>query len=108
MAVILCDEHVPYPITKGLRARGVQVSTVRDEHLVGIPDDRILLFAYEKKMVILTNDHDFLRLAKSNSHSGVFYITSQYHDYGAIIQGVIRILDRHVREELENALFYIP
>lgn len=65
------DEHVSKAVVKGLRERGVDVSTVAEAALVGAPDDGQLVHARREGRVLFTHDADFLRLhAKGSEHAG--------------------------------------
>ena len=53
------DENIPRNAEFLLAGMGHDVDTVRDEHLVGQPDDRILACCIEETRVLVTLDLDF-------------------------------------------------
>src|SRR5262249_34838704 len=65
------DEHVDGAIARGLRDRGVDVTTARDAGLLGAPDAEHLEFAMRESRVIVTHDADFLRLARETECASV-------------------------------------
>jgi predicted nuclease of predicted toxin-antitoxin system len=59
----LADENIGQGFVALLRARGVDVTTVRDVGLRGAPDDAVLEHAMQQERVVLTHDADFGTLA---------------------------------------------
>ncbi len=51
---LLCDEHIPYSIVKGLRRRGLDVNTVQGMGLSSAEDKTIMDRAREEGRVIYT------------------------------------------------------
>ncbi len=85
------DEHVSKAVVKGLRERGVDVSTVADAALVGAPDDAQLVHARREGRVLFTHDADFLRLhAEGSEHAGIVH-GSQDLAVGDVIRGLMLI-----------------
>ncbi len=74
------DECVNYKVVPYLRARGVLLTTARDEGMNGEADDAQLRFAHIQGWVTLTNDRGhFLRwhrdfLAREEPHSGIISV----------------------------------
>lgn len=54
------DEHVDHAIAKGLRARGIDVTTTSDARLLGADDPAHIEFALRENRVVFTNDADSL------------------------------------------------
>jgi predicted nuclease of predicted toxin-antitoxin system len=66
------DENISQAIAKGLRRRGIDVTTTPEESLIGKLDEEQLAFAVSQKRVIFTQDTDFLRFQQQGvSHYGV-------------------------------------
>jgi predicted nuclease of predicted toxin-antitoxin system len=59
------DESVDHAIARGLSQRGVDVTTSTDEALVGATDDTQFEHVIRAGRVLVTHDHDFLKLAAS-------------------------------------------
>ena len=71
---LLCDEHIPFPIIKGLRRRGLDVIVVQEIGLSSADDDLIIEEALKSGRIIYTQDADFLRKHSSGyKHAGIFY-----------------------------------
>jgi predicted nuclease of predicted toxin-antitoxin system len=68
------DEHLGYAIAAALRAKGIDVSMSHEVRLAGLHDSQQLQFALEESRVLVTHDHDFLRLASQGTrHAGIAY-----------------------------------
>ena len=80
------DEHVDHEIARGLRSRGVDVTTTADANLLGAEDEAHFEFARREGRVIVTNDADFLRLAsRGEEHLGIAYCAPGTRSIGDII-----------------------
>ena len=83
------DEHVAEAVAVALRQRGVDVRTIVGEGLLGESDEVLFAFAREQRLVIVTQDRDFLRLAAQQpDHAGVAYAPQ-----GRPLGEMIRLLD---------------
>jgi predicted nuclease of predicted toxin-antitoxin system len=60
---VLCDENVASGVVEYLRARDMDVVTVRECGLSGEPDRHLLEYALHDNRVVLTHDGDFGQLA---------------------------------------------
>ena len=66
------DEHVSHDVARGLRSRGVDVSTAAEADLLGAGDPAHIAFAIRESRVIVTHDADFLAFAQTGAkHSGI-------------------------------------
>ena len=108
MVIIQCDEHIPYSVVRGLRARGVEIFSIEEENLKSISDEDLLDYCHAKRRILLTNDRDFLVLAKEKNHSGIIYLVSQYTAVSEIIKSILQLIDTFSEENFGDALFYIP
>lgn len=64
------DVHVSFPIVQGLRTRGMDVVTAQERGQRQADDEVLLSQALQEERIMLTCDHDFLRLAKFLSAQG--------------------------------------
>ncbi len=86
------DEHVHSAVTAGLRARGVDVVTAQEAHMLGAKDTEHLAFAHSQQRVVFTQDADLLRLhAAGFEHSGIVY-APQHTDIGRLVRGLMVIV----------------
>jgi predicted nuclease of predicted toxin-antitoxin system len=63
---LLTDENIDRSISEYLRAKGLDVFTVKGSHLEGRPDIEILHFAMTESRVVLTHDTDFTTIIHTN------------------------------------------
>jgi predicted nuclease of predicted toxin-antitoxin system len=82
------------PVAKGLKDRGWNVRTVRDEDMLGDTDKEQLNYAVENNWVLVTFDDDFLSLVEREGleHTGIIYVNQAGRDIGE----VIRLLDKYL------------
>ena len=81
------DEHVPFALATGLRRHGIDVTTSADAGLLNADDDAQLAFATAQRRVLVTHDHDFLRLhAGGTTHSGIAYCHQNKHSVGEVMR----------------------
>jgi predicted nuclease of predicted toxin-antitoxin system len=77
MARLYADEQFPRPVVELLRELGHDVLTVQESGNAGFTDPRVLKFATEKDLIVLTqNRRDFKRLHQIDStHTGIIICT---------------------------------
>lgn len=59
------DVHVPLPITRGLRRRGVDVLTAQQDQTTRLPDPKLLSRARELGRILFSQDEDLIAEAVS-------------------------------------------
>ena len=85
------DESVSNAIAKGLRMRGIDVTTSPDEGLIGASDEEQLAYALSQGRVVFTVDDDFLVLSSMGlKHCGIIY-SHQRQSIGKIISNLVLI-----------------
>ncbi len=62
--------HIPMPITRQLRLRGVDVATAVEEGTNRMPDDELLQVATDSGRVLFTHDIRFKALAERWQREG--------------------------------------
>ena len=107
------DEHVPSPITQGLRARGVDVLTAQDDARVGAPDSAVLDRATELGRVVFTFDDDFFSESAARQRagiefSGVIYAKLTRITYGQCIADLQLIAVAGDPQDLMNKIDTLP
>ena len=85
------DEHVSHAIAKGLRLRGLDVTTTTDAQLISAADEDHLAFAFAENRVIFTQDDDFLTMASQpdTEHCGIVYCHQGTRSVGDIIHFLV-------------------
>jgi len=101
------DEHIDPVIAAGLRRRGIDVTTAVDARLLGAQDVEHIAFAMSESRVILTHDHDFLRLASTGvEHRGIVFVDAVTRTIGQIIEYLAFMHDCMKEEEMINRVEY--
>ena len=80
------DEHVDHSVARGLRSRGIDVTTATDANLLSADDSAHLAFAWNQKRVIFTHDADYLRLAKGAPHCGIVFCPPARRSIGHMVR----------------------
>ena len=85
------DESVSNAIAKGLRMRGIDVTTSPEEGLIGASDEERLAYALSQGRVVFTFDDDFLVLSSMGLEQyGIIY-SHQRQSIGKIISNLVLI-----------------
>ena len=102
------DEHCDFAIARGLRRRGVDVTTAVDAGLLGAEDEDHLAFALTRVRTIFTKDADFLRLnATGIEHAGIIYSPQGQATVREVIRGLALIWEVYEPEDLRNRVEYL-
>ena len=81
------DEHVNQAIARGLRRRGVDVTTSVDVSLLGESDERHIEFARQNERVIFTQDVDYLHWHRQGlPYAGIVYASPESRSVGEIVR----------------------
>lgn len=107
------DEHIPRPITSGLRARGIDVLTTQEDRRDGTPDPLLLDRSGELGRVLLTQDEDFLaeahrRQAQNIPFFGIIYIHQLRTSIGRCIDDLELIAKATSLEDYTNRVEFLP
>jgi len=107
------DEHIPRPITAGLRARGVDVLTVQEDGRRAEADPAILDRSTELGRVLFAFDADMLREATRRQRtggqfSGLVFAHPTRISVGACIRDLEFIAKAGDLEDLANQIIYLP
>lgn len=97
------DEQVTHAISRGLRARGIDVTTTTDAGLISAADDAYIAFARDQQRVIFTQDADFLRMA----HAGIVYCPHGTASIGHIVRFLGLMNDCVAAEEMVGRVEFI-
>ena len=82
---IYTDENVDVRVADGLRRRGVDARSARDEHRLGATDEQQLAHAQRIGAVLFTHDPDLVKLALEKTHRGATHsgvIFADLHRFG--------------------------
>lgn len=97
------DENVDHDVARGLRLRGIDVTTAVDAGLRGAEDESHLAFALEQRRVVFTSDADFLRLAdRGIDHHGIVYCPAKRRSIGEQVRFLCLLHDSTSAEEMRG------
>jgi hypothetical protein len=88
---LYADVHVPGPVIRQLRARGVDILAATEEQANELPDDELLRLASSLQRVLVTQDIRFRALAEEwqrmgRPFAGLVYAHQRYVSFGELIQ----------------------
>ncbi len=114
MAIALyMDHHVPRAITTGLRLRGVDVITAREDNAHHLGDPQLLDRAGELGRVLFTQDDDLLteaarRQREGLAFRGLIYAHQLHVSIGVCIHDLEIIAKAGEPEDLINHIRFLP
>jgi hypothetical protein len=73
MVRLFTDINVRQAIIDGLRRRGIDILTAREDGLDSRPDEHILLRATELNRVLYSEDYDFTEIATRYQEQGIHF-----------------------------------
>jgi len=95
-------------VARGLRLRGIDVTTCTDVNLVGTDDPVQLDYALKEGRVLFTQDEDFLRLhAAGMPHAGIVYCKPGTRSIGQIIQYLHLMSDCLEPDDMQGQIEYL-
>jgi len=107
------DHHVPWPVTVGLRRRGVDVITAFEDGTHQTPDPALLDRATALGRLLVTLDDDLLREANLRQQQGILFAGVAYARQRRISTGkfvtdleLIAVVLEPV--DVANHVFYLP
>jgi len=102
------DEIVDPAVAKGLRRRGVDVTTTPQANLLHASDIQQVEFARTEKRILITHDEDFLRIAMAGTpHAGIAYCHLESRSVGQMIAALLLIRDCLSIDEMQNHVEFI-
>jgi phosphoribosylformylglycinamidine (FGAM) synthase-like amidotransferase family enzyme len=103
----LTDEHVPKAVARGLRERGVDVTTAAEAGTLGAEDLWLLEHLKAEGRVVITHDADYLRLhAAGVQHAGIVYAPPGM-SIGDMIRGALLIAEVLDSEAMMNHVEFL-
>lgn len=102
------DECVPRAIADGLRRRGIDVTTTQESDLLSADDLDQLAFATQRGRLLVTQDADFLRLAKEGpTHCGIAYYIPGNRTLGELISRLVLLHAVLEADEMHGAIEFL-
>jgi hypothetical protein len=107
------EDAMSRALTHNLRARGVDVTTVREEGRQGGSDEAQLEFACSQGRVLYTcNIRDFYRLhgefmAAGREHAGIILSAQQTYSIGEQVRRLLRLIKARSAESMHNSIEFL-
>lgn len=102
------DESCDPRIARGLRHRGVDVTTTVEAKLLQATDPEQLAHANAEERMIVTFDDDFLRLAAAGyPHSGIAYCHPESRSLCEIIARSVMVWEIYEPDEIRNRVEFL-
>jgi hypothetical protein len=102
------DQHIPRPVTNGLRRRGIGVLTAQETARCGLSDSEQLQFATAEVRVVVTFDSDYIALHQSGvAHAGIAWCPQLKYGIGQLIQALLLIHGAMDRDGMRNHVEYL-
>ena len=101
------DENVPGAVIQGIRRRGISVLSTPEAGMLGASDAEHFALATSRRLVILTQDDDFLKIAvRAESHRGIVY-AAQGTSIGTIVSGAVLIAENLDAADMVDHVEYL-
>jgi predicted nuclease of predicted toxin-antitoxin system len=102
------DENVHHGVARGLRLRGIDVTTTTDAGLVEATDEGQFQFAIREGRVFVTHDADFLRADFTvRPHAGIVFVAKGAHSIGEIVRSLDLLANIVTPEEMRRQTDYL-
>ncbi len=102
------DEHINPRVAEALRLHGVDVTTTIEADLRTADDQTQFQFATTQRRVFVTQDSDFLQLAKAAPvHPGVVFVTRGRRTVGEIVRWLLLIYEVLTPSEMANHIEFV-
>jgi hypothetical protein len=107
------DQNVDQAIVEGLRARGIDVLTAKEDGMAVAADELVFRRATSLGRVVVSNDNDFLRIAHrwqadGTYFAGLIHATQFAVSIGDVIEDVEIIAKVKAPHEMANKIEYVP
>jgi hypothetical protein len=107
------EDAMSRALIRGLRSRGLDVTSVLEEGRVGQNDRSQLDYASQEGRVLYTfNVGDFCRLhevclSEGREHSGIIVVYRQRYKVGEQLRRLLHLVEIRSAEEMRNQLFFL-
>ena len=106
---LFADESTPYNLIQHFINSGIEVITVKEKGFSGAEDEKVLKFAVDNKLILLTADLDFgnILLYPPAKHLGVIVIRYSPKVTIQLLKVIDDFVGSYKNEELEKSLVII-
>ena len=106
---LFADESTPHNLVQHLRNSGIEVITVKEKGLSGAEDEKVLKFAVDNKLTLLTADLDFgnILLYPPATHLGVIVVRYYPKVTPQLLKVISLFIENYKGQNLEKTLVII-
>lgn len=107
------EDSMDRDLGRALRARGVDVITAQEVHMMGRSDEDHLLYATDEGRVLYSfNRGDFFRLhtqlvADDQSHAGIVPARQQHYSVGEQMRRLLRVMALRSADDMRNRVEFL-
>jgi hypothetical protein len=107
------EDAMARALVQGLRARGIEVTTVLEAGMAGKSDSALLEYAASKGLTVYTfNVAHFCSLhteymAEGRSHAGIIVVYRQRYSVGEQIRRLLKLIRTLTAEEMKDTLQFL-
>ena len=102
------DEHISHAIARGLKQRGIDVTTTVSAGLRTLSDEVQMEYIRQEKRVFVTNDAGFLaRSSQGETHFGVVYYPPGSRSIGEVITFLVLMFEILTPDEMGGRVEYL-
>ncbi len=102
------DEHIALAIAKGLRQRGLDVTTTVSAGLRTQDDDNQMAYVRQTHRVLVTCDAGFLaRSSAGEAHAGIAYYPPSTRSIGEVVTFLVLLAEVMAPEEMHGRVEYL-
>ena len=102
------DEHIFSAVAPALKAAGIGCVTTAEAGRTGASDESHLIWCLELGLVVVTNDTDFLQLARQvTRHAGVIWFREGKYSIGSLAKRLRQLHAELSAEEMVDRLEYL-
>lgn len=101
------DENVANSVAEGLRTQQIEVLTTPQAEHMGWTDEEHLAFARENQYVLVTQDDDFLTLARVTEHAGIAYYKPNTRNTKEILRGLFALHQQVAQEAMNQQVRFL-
>lgn len=102
------DEHISHAIARGLKQRGIDVTTTVSARLRTLSDEAQMEYIRQEKRVFVTNDAGFLaRSAQGEIHFGIVYYPPGSRSIGEVITFLVLMFEILTADEMGGRVEYL-
>lgn len=113
LSLYLDEDSIRHSVARALRARGVDVLTVRDAGMIQRSDEEHLVFAATERRVVCTfNVGDFYRLhteylRSGKTHAGIILVHQQRYALGELIRRLANVAAILSPEDIASSVEFL-